>query len=158
MFLPGSRTGFQIRRDTGCSNPKFNAVNPSPPKPSRALILLATLLYSACAGAPEWGAPPAVPSPSVALAPVISQMPGQQPRPAPISAPAPTSTPAAKPGSWHGAGPEPKRHWHRKPGNYDQNAAKKSRHPAKLEPAQAGPTPVPSDRPLYWPLEHLNDQ
>jgi hypothetical protein len=122
------------------------------PKPLRAPVLLVTLLCSACAGAPDSGAPPAVPTPSIALAPLILQMPSQQPTPAP------TSTPATKPGSGHGSGPEPKRHWHGKHWNYDQNAPKRSRHPANLEPPLTKPTPAPSDRPPYWPLEHLNDQ
>jgi hypothetical protein len=118
----------------------------------RAVVLLVTLLCSACAGATEWGVPPAVPTPSIALAPVILPPPSIQPTPAP------TSTPAAKPGTWHGSGPEPKRHWHGKHGNYEQNAPKRSRHPANPEPTPTKPAPAPSDRPPYWPLEHLNDQ
>jgi hypothetical protein len=122
------------------------------PKPLRAAVLAATLLCSACAGAPDPVAPPAVPTPSIALAPLIQQTPGQQPTPAP------TSTPGAKSGSWHGSGPEPKRQRRGKHGNYDPNAPKRSLHRAKAEPTQTEPTPAPSDRPLYWPLEHLNDQ
>jgi hypothetical protein len=117
----------------------------------RAPVLLVTLLCNACAGAPDSGAPPAVPTPSITLAPFILKTPGEQ------STPVPTSTPAVKPGSWHGSGPEPKRHWRGKHWNYEKNAAKKAQHPANPEPRRTEPTPTPSERPPYWPLEHLND-
>lgn len=117
----------------------------------RALVLLVTLLCNACAGAPDSGAPPAVPTPSITLAPFILKTPGEQ------STPAPTPTPAVKPGSWHGSGPEPKRRWRGKHWNYEKNAAKKAQHPANPEPRRTEPTPTPSERPPYWPLEHLND-
>jgi len=113
----------------------------------RRPVLFVTLLCGACAGGPDSGAPPAVPTPSIAIAPFILKTPSLQPTPAP------TSTAAAKPGSRHGSGPEPKRHWHN-----EQNAPKRSQHPANPELAPTKPTPVPSERPPYWPLEHLNDQ
>jgi len=118
----------------------------------RTPVLLLTLLCSACAGGPDSGAPPAVPTPSITLAPFILKTPGLQP------APARTSTAEAKPGSWHGSGPEPERHRHGKHWNHKQNAPKRSQHPASPEPRRTEPTPTPSERPPYWPLEHLNDQ
>jgi len=113
----------------------------------RRPVLFVTLLCGACAGGPDSGAPPAVPTPSIAIAPFILKTPGLQPTPAP------TSTTAAKPGSRHASGPEAKRHWHN-----EQNVPKRSQHPANPEPTPRKPTPVPSERPPYWPLEHLNDQ
>ena len=117
-----------------------------------ARVLLVTLLFGACAGPPDSGAPPAVPTPSIALAPLILQKPSPQPTPAPTSAPAAEARPS------HGSGSEPKRHRPAKHWNYGQNAPKRSRHSANPKPSSTETTPAPSDRPPFWPLEHLNDQ